>query len=202
MWHGVVGCTVPDVDKDQSAFIFKVKDPNKQSMEAAQLGLLNPEEGGTMTLRTTRNHMPDNTHSHPGRTESSIVVYFSCFSTLLVTQLLSGLSYHSWVFKHIVDTYFYIQQRSPCVLFYSSSQHPTLPKRTAHNTPPTNRITKLLCIKIGGKVPYWSNLIWQSVISHAKILNVHRNFPSTVDTPNSVMMSTNKTISHWNFKWL
>jgi hypothetical protein len=81
MWFGVTGCVLHCVCvcKDYSDSIFGVKDSNKVSMVTTQPVLL--------TLWTVWNHMPENTISHPRRTESSILVFFTGFSTCPLIQL-------------------------------------------------------------------------------------------------------------------
>jgi hypothetical protein len=95
----VCGCAVADVLKDPGDFIFWVKDSHKQSMETAQMRLLNPDEGSTMILWTTKNHMLDNSLSHPRKTESLIPVFWVPF----------WVPYHSWVLQHIIHSYLYLQ---------------------------------------------------------------------------------------------
>lgn len=69
MCHCVTGWAVPDILKDRSTCIFRVK-----SKQLFHLWLCNPEDKGTTVLHNVWNNSPSDTMSHPRRPESSAIL--------------------------------------------------------------------------------------------------------------------------------
>jgi hypothetical protein len=68
MYHCVTGWVVPDILKDWSACIFRVK--QAKSKQPFHLWICNPEGKDTTILHSVWNYSPNDTMSHPRRPES------------------------------------------------------------------------------------------------------------------------------------